>query len=79
MRVVKTNSSKWLHETFPALGRFAWQTGYGAFTVGLSTLPSVKRYIARQEEHHARESFQDEFRSFLIRHEIEFDERYLWD
>lgn len=79
MRIVKTNSSKWIHEAFPAAPRFAWQTGYGAFTVGLSTLPSVKQYIANQEEHHSRQSFQDEFRSFLIQHEIEFDERYLWD
>lgn len=79
MRIVKSNSSKWIHETFPAALRFAWQTGYGAFTVGLSRLPTVKQYIANQEKHHESQSYQDEFRSFLIQHEIEFDERYLRD
>ena len=79
MRVLKANSSGWVHETFPQLRNFAWQTGYGAFTVGLSTMARVKRYIANQEEHHKQESFQDEFRSFLTKHGFEYDERYLWD
>lgn len=79
MRLVKANSSKWIHETFPDLRRFAWQTGYGAFSVSFSRTKSVKDYIAKQPEHHRRKTFQDEYRSFLKKHEIGFDERYVWD
>jgi putative transposase len=79
MRLVKTNSSKWVHETFPAAGRFGWQAGYGAFTVSFSQVDEFKRYIARQEEHHRRVSFQEEYREFLMRHGFEFEERYLWE
>lgn len=79
LRVVKTNSSKWVHDTFPAAAGFGWQTGCGAFAVSYSNLEVVKAYIAHQEEHHRAMSFQDEFRAFLRKHEIEFDERYLWD
>ncbi|QEL14383.1 IS200/IS605 family transposase [Limnoglobus roseus] len=79
MRVLKANSSGWVHETFAARNSFAWQTGYGAFTAGLSTMSRVKAYIANQAEHHKRVTFQDELRSFLKKHEIEYDERYLWD
>jgi len=56
-----------------------WQVGYGAFSVSQSNVPHVKAYIANQEEHHRRFSYQDEFRALLRRHEIEFDERYVWD
>jgi REP element-mobilizing transposase RayT len=79
LRVVKTNSSRWVRETFPDATGFGWQTGYGAFTVGHSTMNAVKRYVANQEVHHKTESFQDEFRRFLRAHEIEWDERYIWD
>ena len=79
MRMVKTNSSKWVHETFPAAGRFGWQAGYGAFTVSYSQVDEVKRYIARQEVHHRAVSFQEEYREFLTRHGIEFEEQYLWE
>ena len=79
LRVLKANSSKWVHDTFPGSGRFGWQTGYGAFSVSYSQLEAVKGYIARQEDHHKRVTFQDEFREFLTRHGIEFDERSLWD
>jgi putative transposase len=78
MRLVKTNSSKWVHATFPDQGDFAWQTGYGAFTVSHSTIEQVKRYIADQETHHRRVSFEEEFTAFLQRHGITYDERYLW-
>ena len=78
-RIVKSSSSKWIHDTFPNMGYFAWQAGYGAFSVSQSNAPQVKGYIANQEEHHRRMSFQDEFRALLRRHEIEFDERYVWD
>jgi REP element-mobilizing transposase RayT len=79
LRGIKANSSKWIHEMFPALSSFAWQTGYGAFTVSYSRISRVKRYIEDQTEHHRVRSFQDEFRSFLRRHGVSFDERYLWD
>ena len=78
-RDLKANSSKWIHEKFPSLARFAWQTGYGAFTVSFSQLEPLKDYFARQEEHHRKQTFEDEFRELLRRHGIEFDERYLSD
>ncbi len=79
LRLVKTNSSKWLHETGLADPSSAWQTGYGAFTVSHSRIDVLRRYFARQEEHHRTQSFQDEFRELLRLHHVEFDERYLWD
>ncbi len=79
VRFIKSNSSKWVHETFSDLQLFAWQTGYGAFAVSFSNLDAVKTYIANQKEHHRVHSFQDEFRELLRRHHIEFDERYLWE
>lgn len=79
MRLIKTNSSKWIHETFPDQTKFAWQAGYGAFSVSRSNVDNVTQYIANQEEHHRRLSFQDEFVEFLKRHEIEFDPRYIWE
>ena len=79
MRDLKANSSKWIHEKFPAAATFAWQTGYGAFTVSLSQIETLKVYLASQEEHHRKQTFEDEFRQLLRHHGIEFDERYLWD
>jgi REP element-mobilizing transposase RayT len=79
VRLIKSNSSKWIHETIPPLGAFAWQAGYAAFSVSRSNLDAVKEYIRRQEEHHRKRTFQDEYRQFLIAHDIEFDERYVWD
>lgn len=76
---LKKSSSKWLKEQSPQLARFSWQAGYGAFSVSESNVPSVKTYIARQAEHHRKVSFQDEFRQFLNKHQIDHDERYLWD
>lgn len=58
---------------------FGWQSGYGAFSVGHSNVESVIRYIANQEEHHRKVTFQEEYLAFLKKHEIEFDERYIWD
>jgi REP element-mobilizing transposase RayT len=78
LRLIKTNSSKWVHETFPEHGAFAWQAGYGAFAVSFSNVDAVKRYIADQETHHRRVDFKTEFMTLLKRHEIEFEERYLW-
>jgi putative transposase len=58
---------------------FAWQRGYGIFTVSESNAPAVKAYIQNQAEHHRRLTFQEEFLAFLERHAIEYDPRYLWD
>lgn len=77
MRVLKGDSSRWVHEELGRTG-FAWQEGYGAFTVSRSDLASVASYVRGQEEHHRTRTFQEEYRKFLERHEIEFDERYLW-
>ena len=79
MRTVKSRSSKWVHETFPALGAFAWQEGYAAFSVSKSQEPNVKRYIANQREHHAKDDFKSELLRLLRAHEIDFDERYIFD
>lgn len=79
VRDLKANSSAWVHEMFPERARFAWQGGYGAFAVSKSNVEAVRAYIARQEEHHGKQNYQDEFREFLTRHEIEWDERYVWD
>ncbi len=79
LRRVKRNSSAWLHETFPERRAFYWQKGYGAFTVSHSNVEHVRRYIGGQGEHHRTQSFQDEFLEFLRRHEVEYDERYIWE
>jgi REP element-mobilizing transposase RayT len=79
VRTVKANSSRWVHETFPDRAAFGWQNGYGAFTVSHSNVESVREYIRGQAEHHKKRSFQDEYREFLRRHAIEWDERYVWD
>ncbi len=78
MRILKSRSSGWVHETQARAEKFAWQEGYGAFAVSKSDLPRVSEYIQRQAEHHRELSFKDEFRRFLERHDIAFDERYLW-
>jgi REP element-mobilizing transposase RayT len=79
VRDIKSNSSGWVHDTFPELAHFFWQAGYGAFSVSASQLPVIRGYIARQKEHHAGQSFQDEYRQILTEHGLEWDERYVWD
>jgi len=74
LRHVKSRSSKWVHETFPALQHFAWQEGYGGFTLSKSKVPAVEAYIANQKEHHQRQDHRTEFLGLLRRHGIEFDE-----
>jgi len=76
---VKKGSSKWMKNDGPRNVEFFWQSGYGAFSVSQSNEASVKRYIANQQEHHRRMTFQDELRELLRRHQIDFDERYVWD
>jgi REP element-mobilizing transposase RayT len=77
LRVVKTNSSRWLHHDRRIAG-FDWQTGYGAFSVSHSLAPAVVRYIRDQEKHHQRVTFQEEFIAFLKKNGIAYDERYIW-
>jgi len=76
---VKANSSGWVHKTFPARGTFAWQVGYAAFDVSPSLKQIVLDYIANQEEHHRKVSFKEELIAFLKKHEIKYDETYLWE
>ena len=78
-RVVKTNSSRWVHEQWPECRDFAWQTGYGAFSVSASHVAVVTQYIARQEEHHRKRAVREEFVSFLTKNGIACDERYIWE
>ena len=75
---LKGDSSKWVHEEFTALRNFAWQDGYGAFTVSKSNLAEVIRYIQHQHEHHRKRMFQEEYMNFLRKHGVEYDERYVW-
>jgi putative transposase len=79
LREIKAVSSGWVHENFPGILDFWWQTGYGAFTVSHSNIDLVKAYIANQAEHHKERTFQDEYRAMLAKHAVEIDEQYLWD
>lgn len=76
---VKRESSKFVKTLGPQFSNFYWQRGYGIFSVSPTHLPDAERYVRHQEEHHRRKSFQEEFREFLARYGIEFDERYVWD
>jgi putative transposase len=76
---VKSHSSKWMKTKAPDLSNFYWQDGYGAFSVNPTEVDTVVNYIARQKEHHARLTFQEEYRAFLKKYHIEYDERYVWD
>jgi REP element-mobilizing transposase RayT len=78
MQLVKGGSSKWVHDTFPNKRDFAWQEGYGAFSIGISQVDDTKRYIEHQAEHHRVKTFEEEFIAFLERHGIEYDFRYVW-
>ena len=75
---LKTSSSKWMKGEGES-PTFSWQAGYGAFSVSESKVEAVKSYIANQEEHHRRVTFQDEYRALLEKHRVPFDERYVWD
>jgi len=76
---LKTSSSKWLKTQSPALASFAWQRGYGAFSVGPLDRDALFHYIDNQEEHHRTRTFQEEYRAFLTKYGVVFDERYVWD
>jgi REP element-mobilizing transposase RayT len=79
VKEIKRVSSLWLKEQDPRLAGFQWQGGYAAFSVSKSNLQEVEGYIANQEEHHRRMTFQDEVRAILQKHGLEWDEKYLWD
>jgi putative transposase len=79
VKEVKRGSSIWLKERVPTLRDFAWQNGYGIFSIGFSQLEDVRHYVATQEEHHRKLSFQDEFRRLLQRYQVSYDEKYVWD
>jgi len=76
---VKKRSSGWIKTKGPEFARFYWQNGYGASSVGQSGLDAVLSYIRNQKQHHRRISFQEELRTLLTEHHIEWDERYVWD
>jgi len=78
VRVIKTNSSRWIHDEIH-LREFEWQTGFGAFNVSYSNVGPVKTYLANQAEHHRRQTYQEEFLELLRRHDLTWDERYVWD
>jgi len=77
VRTVKTNSSRWIHQTFPRLADFAWQDGYAAFTVSHSGLEKVVRYIELQKEHHHNATFEEELERFLQRHVVGYDKKHI--
>ena len=79
LRQIKGSSSRWANEKLELDGKFAWQTGYGAFSVSQSKTASVERYISEQDDHHRKRGFKEELLDFLQRHGVGYDERYLWD
>ena len=79
LQEIKSNSSRWIHESFPKLNRFAWQNGYAAFSVSCSRIEPVRHYIQNQERHHQKRTFKEELLLLLKEHQVEFDQRYLWD
>lgn len=76
---IKRDSSVWIKGRGIRYSKFHWQDGYGAFSVGYTQISAVKKYIASQKEHRARVSFEDEFRYFLKKYGVQYDERYVWD
>ena len=78
IQLIKGGSSKWVHDTFTGQRSFAWQEGYGAFSIGVSGVSDTIAYIDLQSEHHRRKTFEEEFLEFLGAHGLEYDERYVW-
>ena len=79
LKEVKRSSSVWIKTRGTEFADFAWQSGYGVFSIGFSQIEEVRRYIAGQEEQHRKLTFQDEFRRLLKRYEVTFEEAYVWD
>ena len=78
VKEIKANSSRWVHQTFHEYRQFSWQRGYGALTVSFSQQKKVEAYLANQEQHHKRKTFQEEFLLLLKAHHVEYDEDYIW-
>ena len=78
IQLIKGESSKWVHDTFPQHQDFAWQEGYGAFSIGVSQTEVTVAYIQNQKQHHQKKSFQEEFLTFLKKHGVEHDPRFVW-
>lgn len=76
---IKTSTSKWIKTKGQEFSGFSWQRGYGAFSIGQSSVETLRKYIQNQKHHHRRVTFQDEYRKFLKAYGVEFDERYVWD
>jgi putative transposase len=79
LEIVKSHSSKWIKTKGEGYGNFYWQDGYGAFSVNPKNVDDVIQYIQNQHVHHQQLGFQDEYRGFLKRYKVEYDERYVWD
>jgi REP element-mobilizing transposase RayT len=78
-QLIKGGSSLWMHRTFPEQRLFAWQEKYGAFSVSVSQVDNLIKYIANQEEHHRTRTFQEEFLLFLKKHRVQYDPKYIWE
>ena len=78
MQDIKADSSRWINEKKFIKGKFSWQEGYGAFSYGKSQIPQVIEYIQRQEEHHKKKTFSEEYKDFLEKFDVKYDERYIF-
>ena len=79
VRDIKANSSKWINEKQFIKGKFEWQTGFGAFTIGQSQISKIVNYIKNQEVHHTKKTFKEEYTGFLNAYEIDYKNKYLFD
>jgi len=79
LRFIKSNSSGWVNETKKTTETFAWQPGFGAFTVSHSQKPALQTYIRNQRQHHQKRSFEDEFLAILANHDIEYDPKFVFE
>ena len=79
IQLIKANASRWVNEEAKTNVKFSWQRGYGAFSVSESMAENVKCYVKNQREHHRKRTFRDEYLEILKRHQIEFDERYVFE
>ena len=78
IQLIKGGSSKWIHDQLPKYRKFAWQDGYGAFSVSASQMKSVIKYISHQKEHHRKRTFEEEFLEFLDKYSVPYDRRYVF-
>ena len=76
---LKSHSSKWIKTKYDSLKKFYWQDGYGAFSINPTEVDRVIDYIANQHGHHSKKTFQDEYRAFREKYQVEYDEKYVWD